>query len=446
MKKLSLLIALITILGCSQREKVIEIKLQDIEGFGVFRKSQIILWPNRLELPSYTGVPDNIVEYVIRTISMQPGQDVFDLYHYGHTSEEQYKSYFTSLGIDTMMVTDKIYNHRVLILIGTDENGTRIIIPDSTGDLDFSNDEMFEYEYPLEIEKQLEAEKTLPSINVSVQLFIQNGFVDRTVKLVLSPYETYRRLTYNTEIEAEHKYHLFASIPVHKQGLFNIKDESYSVYISNQFTSALFHEGNTQIFITPDTILPSQRDGDIPSSIGDITNLDGYDYLIESVSPLGESVVLQYLGENKNPAGITEGYSIPRFNAVTLDQNVFSLEDFPEKYVLLDFWGTWCNPCIQLIPELKALNSEFQNTNFQLIGVAFDRDIDKVSDFVEKNGMDWVHLFVDQNRIDKGSLVEVFKVTSYPTKILIDPNGKILARGKSIEEIRAILNEKITAL
>jgi len=440
-----LLIGLFIFFSCSQREKTIEIKLYENEGFGVFRQSQSIISPNRMEL-TYTGVPDDIEEYVVRVISMQPEQLYWELYQKGILNAEQISNIMTQFATDTTQLADRDYKHKVLILIGTNNKGKRVIIPDKNNDQDFSNDKIFEYEYPLVIDKQLEVEKTLPAVEVNVQLFVRNEIIDHTVNLVLSPYETFRRITYNVENEVEQKYHLFASIPMHKKGSVVLRNKPYNIYVANQFRTPLYTEENTQIFIVPDTIEPSQRKGDIPGSIGDIINLDGFDYKIESISPLGERIKLSYLGENQNPTGITEGYLVPKFNAITLERDEFRLDDYRDKFILLDFWGTWCNPCIQLIPELKKLNSEFKNTNFQLVGVAFDRDIDVVSDFVGKNEMDWVHLFVDQTQRDRGSMIDVFKITAFPTKILIDPSGKILARGRDIEEIREILNEKLFAL
>ncbi len=445
MKKLSFLIVLLATFGCSQSDKNIEINLHDSEGFGVFNESRVILWPKRFEL-AYTGVPENIEEYVIRSISMQPEQEYWELYQKGHLSGEQFENLITRFEIDTMLLAGRAFNHRVLILIGTNQNGRRVIIPDANNDQDFSNDKVFEYDYPLEIEEQLEAEKSLPSVEVNVQLFVNNEIIDHKVGLVLSPYETRNRLTYNVENETEKNYHLFASIPMHKQGLLRLNDKTYKVHVTNETAGVLFNERNTQIFIVPDTIVPSKRSGDIPSAPGDIISLDGSDYKIAGITPLGETIRLEYLGENQRPVGITEEYFVPKFNAITLERDVFRLDDFPDKYILLDFWGTWCNPCIRLIPELKKLNAEFKNTNFQLVGIAYDRDIDMVSNFVEENEMDWVHLFVDQNQRERGSVVDVFKVTTFPTKILIDPSGKIIARGRNIEELRAVLKEKIITL
>ena len=445
MKKLSLLIIILTIFGCSEKTEVINVELHDNSGYGVFGKFTSLLRPNNFEF-SYKGVPESITEYVVRSFSLQPEQDLWESFRKGYISEGQFVNQANWFGIDTTTLATIEYNHRILILVGTNENGKRVIIPDTNNDRDFSNDEMFEFEYPLDIEKQNKIEGTLPVVDAYFQIFVNGNIIDHRVSLFLTPYLGRFNVTYNTDDPIEQNYHLLASKYSHKQGQININNRTYNVYVANDFRNAVFNAKNTRIFITPDTILPSARKGDIPYSIGEVVSIDGYDYKIEKVAPLGEYIKIRNLGKNENPIGITEGYLVPRFNAITLERDEFRIDDYQDRYILFDFWGTWCNPCIQLIPELKKLNSEFMHTNFQLVGVAFDRDIDMVRDFVKKNEMDWVHLFVDQNLRDSGSMVDIFKVTSFPTKILVDPSGKILARGRSIDEIRVILNEKINAL
>lgn len=443
MKRFFGMMLLLAFLGCSQQDNNIVIPLQSHEGSGVFHSSQAIVPPGRIPL-IYTGVPETIEQYVVRSISMQPEQNIWEFYRKNILTKEQFLASQERMGIDTTKLTDQEFDHLILILTGTHKNGKRVVITDTDNDKDFSNETIFEYEYPLPPEEQRQMDKTIPLVKASVQLFVDGQIIDHDVELHISPYENYRTLTYHTvENEIERNYHLFASMPFHKRGEVILQDKVYSVFLTTNGVNPVFHEGNTRIFISPADSEPSERDGDIPASVGEVINLDGHDYRIESISTLGESLKLSYLGENPEPSGITEGYNVPRFNAVTLDYDEFNLSRYPGKFVLIDFWGTWCGPCVRLIPELKKLRAEYKDKDFQLVGVAYDNDPDIVREFTEENQMDWIHIFVDQNRRENNSLVELFRVTSFPTKILIDPSGKILARGRSIDEIRNILDENL---
>jgi thiol-disulfide isomerase/thioredoxin len=443
MKKFFGMMVLLAFWGCSQQDNSIVIPLQRYEGSGVFHSSQSIVPPGRIPLIN-TGVPETIEEYVVRSISMQPEQNIWEFYRKNILSKEQFLASRERMGIDTTKLTDQEFDHRILILTGTHKNGKRVVITDTDNDKDFSNEIIFEYDYPLPPEEQRQMDKTIPLVKASVQLFVDGQIIDHEVDLHISPYENYRTLTYHSvENEIERNYHLFASMPFHKRGEVVLQDQVYNVFATTNGVNPVFHEGNTRIFISPSDSEPSERDGDIPASVGEVINLDGHDYRIESISSLGESLKLSYLGENPDPFGITEGYNVPRFNAVTLSYDEFNLSRYPGKFVLIDFWGTWCGPCVRLIPELKKLHTEYKDKDFQLVGVAYDNDPDMVREFTKENQMDWIHIFVDQNRRENNSLVELFRVSSFPTKILIDPSGKILARGRSIDEIRNILDENL---
>jgi len=92
---------------------------------------------------------------------------------------------------------------------------------------------------------------------------------------------------------------------------------------------------------------------------------------------------------------------MPKFEAKHLDNSIFELKQHPNKYILLDFWGTWCIPCIKFIPELKKINSEFSHDKFVLVSVAYDNDPKNVADFISKENMNWEHIFVSQNQANK---------------------------------------------
>jgi len=127
-----------------------------------------------------------------------------------------------------------------------------------------------------------------------------------------------------------------------------------------------------------------------------------------------------------------------------LNGAVFDLEKYADKYILFNFWGTWCAPCIAKIPELKKFNAEFSdNKNFVLVNVAFDNDREKVLNFVAKENMNWPQLFVNQRQRDENSLINKLRITSYPTMILVSPERKIIGRNyREIDELKELLIEK----
>ncbi|MEM8733131.1 MAG: TlpA disulfide reductase family protein [Planctomycetota bacterium] len=124
------------------------------------------------------------------------------------------------------------------------------------------------------------------------------------------------------------------------------------------------------------------------------------------------------------------------FTGRTAAGDAFRLQDYRDKLVLLDFWGTWCKGCIAEFPKLKNLHGVLASEDFALIGVAQDSTA-SVQKYVDKNPLPW------PNVIDGGKICSQFKVNVFPTTILIDEEGNHVASNlhgpKLVEEIAARL-------
>lgn len=433
---------LVLLIGCSESNTDFVVKLDSQDGYGIFMPGNVILWPSYDTL-SYINIPKDIEEYVVRSIQLQPAQYYWNKYLIGEINKERFDKIADYYKIDTTKLSNSQVDCEVLFLIGT-KSDKRIIIIDTDNDEDFGNEEILEYEYPLTKERQKEIENTLPIVSVQYNYFENKKLLAKVTKIKPSPYKGSLEITFNTDNETEKKYYLFASFPEYKKGHIDLKGLDYDIFVSNRFSRVNYAGERLSVFITPQSdSLPSELKGDIPYEIGDVFNVKGHDYLIDSVTNWGDKIFIKYVGENTKPVGITEGYYMPKFEAKHLDNSVFELKQHHDKYILLDFWGTWCNPCIKLIPELKKINSEYSNDKFILVSVAYDSDPKKVADFISRENMDWEHIFVSQNQENKNSLIEKLKISSYPSTILIDPDGKIIARNKTMNELEEIIKNAL---
>lgn len=104
---------------------------------------------------------------------------------------------------------------------------------------------------------------------------------------------------------------------------------------------------------------------------------------------------------------------------------------FQGKYVLIDFWATWCAPCVAEMANLHALQAKYQNKNFIILSVSFDKAPDDVRQFREKSWpMPWSQAFVGMDEFRVGSEVcDYFELSDIPKPILVDPSGKVAAVG-----------------
>jgi tetratricopeptide (TPR) repeat protein len=120
----------------------------------------------------------------------------------------------------------------------------------------------------------------------------------------------------------------------------------------------------------------------------------------------------------ENPRRARENYA-PDFSFTSSEGEHLTLDDLRGKVVVLDFWGTWCPPCVDSVPELRGLHKRYsKEPSFMLIGISSDGDEDTWREFTVKNKMIWPQYRDRDRRIQRA-----FGVRAFPTYIVIDHEG-----------------------
>ena len=114
---------------------------------------------------------------------------------------------------------------------------------------------------------------------------------------------------------------------------------------------------------------------------------------------------------------------VPAFEWRTLRGKSLSSEDIAGKVVLLDFWATWCKPCINAVPSLRDLAEKYEDDPFVLVSLSVDSSEGKVRDFIRKHTMKWPQVW-DRERWGRTNL----RVSKFPTYIIVGADGEILHR------------------
>lgn len=112
----------------------------------------------------------------------------------------------------------------------------------------------------------------------------------------------------------------------------------------------------------------------------------------------------------------------------------FRLASYQGKYVLIDFWATWCAPCVAELPRLQAAYAKYHDQGLEILGVSLDDTKTAVTDFVKARGIPWRQL---HNASAEADLIEAFGVTTIPATFLIDPEGMIVRlelRGPALDK------------
>jgi thiol-disulfide isomerase/thioredoxin len=110
----------------------------------------------------------------------------------------------------------------------------------------------------------------------------------------------------------------------------------------------------------------------------------------------------------------------------------FDLQSLHGRFVMMDFWGSWCGPCLRLIPAIVDDHKKYSGENIAFVSVCFDYNgnMGKCKDIINKMGMSWVNLWDSEDKVDNNSLTTRYNIGIYPTVILIGRDGKILERGE----------------
>ena len=136
----------------------------------------------------------------------------------------------------------------------------------------------------------------------------------------------------------------------------------------------------------------------------------------------------------KMSAALRPGAEVPDFAVTDTEGNPLSLARFKGKLVLVDFWATWCGPCVAEMPNVVAAYRKYHERGFEVIGVSLDKDEEAMKRFVKENKMSWPQFFDGQGW--GNALAAKYGIQSIPATFLVDADGKIVAkdlRGAALE-------------
>ena len=238
----------------------------------------------------------------------------------------------------------------------------------------------------------------------------------------------------------------------YKSSHLSIKNKKYKILFEttplinsfDRFTSALY------IFNESDTINNKTQFNKIFQGLefknGDSIMIDNLFFKYsDNYASEGTLSLSEISGDNIK--GYNPGFYLKRFTGTQIfNSKTFSSTDLTGKYIFIDFWGTWCEPCIKLFPSLKnivqKLKTKYGN-QFEFVSILYDKkeNIEKAKSLIKDLDIEGTYVLDPRGESVKNSIIKILSVECYPTSIVVDPKGKIVIRGCGEEVLKEIKNK-----
>lgn len=159
----------------------------------------------------------------------------------------------------------------------------------------------------------------------------------------------------------------------------------------------------------------------------------------------GRVVLRSHPASDYQRLDLVSGALLPDFAFTAVDGTPRRLSELRGKVVLLDFWGSWCGPCVADMPKLRNIREAYRDRGFEIVGLDFEEDLETQRKFLAENDVPWIHATAES----VADLVRNrFRVFSFPTKILLDREGRVVSVGdpgqlplKTEDDVRKAVEE-----
>ncbi|SMO77846.1 TlpA family protein disulfide reductase [Gracilimonas mengyeensis] len=373
--------------------------------------------------PKYPGEPDKLPK------SLKEGKVIHGIIDYYQYIQQGFTKGFIDSAtwqramvmIDEQTVTDEWVDVIVTVAVGEDENGNpTVYTEDEDGSFGTKNPVYFK---------------------PTVVVFQDNNFEVMEAKITarfnyfdgekIVTHEGLASLMYLRDTPPSESLQLYFNEL--RIGTWEVHGQRFDIALSKESAPPYRKEPFTYLYIDLDEngIFDVMPDGMESYAVTEPFHIAGESWEISEIAMDGSSVTIVPSAEEVDPkVALRPGTEAPDFTAETLSGSELSLKDLQEKYVLLDFWGTWCGPCIEALPTIKEAYEKYGGEHFEIVGIAYESNLENFGEFIAEENINWPQIpeIFDTNN----PIQEMYSVDGYPTYYLLSPDGVIVEYGVAL--------------
>lgn len=388
-----------------------------------FGKYFFILEKDKKGLKSFNIVKKlKLKEFCFLKYNFEPAQEHLQQYLAGDMDRIEYLNYFSFYKLDSSSFSKLKINQDVNLLVGIDSGNNKKLIFDQNNNDDLNDDSVFIFDSIIR-KKDGFVEIRNIEIYYKSRLYKQNLFL-RPTSILYDDMLLYKNDTLcNLMIE------------LGNFGMGEFKNRSGYWKIASLIKPSDYNFGRTNsrtlLFTNTDTF-QDVSNGYQPYSINDTIALGSQFYILDSLSTFGDSLFMREVKRNKILyGGNLNDFGLPFSGMNVKNRKRISLaNNFKSKYIMLEFWGTWCGPCKEIMPQLREFYANVNKKKIEFLGVAFRSENDDVLNYINDNKILWPQII---DKLPLSTIVKSYKVSAYPTYILLNENRKIIFRSVGIE-------------
>lgn len=372
-------------------------------------------------IKTYKGIPEND-SFAVTQAFGNYNKFLYDLFKNKLISKDKY----AELDIDSL---EQKENPEIQILTALIyfNNKQQFVIVDADDNKDFSNDKVNKFERNFKGES-----RKLNTYNFKFWFKKDAIIYYNHRKIIIDTTSIYN---YNVDNNRINPYGLSFKYTEHWEGNFTFNNQKFNVAIQG-------YNPYFNILIKPNYIPYSKSNyyanENFSYTLGDTISLVDSLFVLSKIDKNLSSILLKKIPRNNSFKSYKTGNKLDNYLLKDLNGRDFNLFENDAKYTLIDFWGTWCKPCKEALPELKRIKERYVE-HLNIVGIAYDKNIDEVKEYVKENDLTWKNSFF--NRENKVGIIRDLNITKYPTFMLLDNNGQIIFKGSGSEVLKDI--EKI---